>query len=123
MNQEIPFDNYNTLDYAMHRHDIERIEEVDFGEINKRLKEGWALLALFPIHNADDIGGTDTSVWGYMGVPRSQTCVGSSFSRGKRLKHIATEKVWNHMNKTWHCPVCEANEIDTTEAPRSTGSD
>ena len=32
--QEIPFDNYNTLDYAMHRHDIERIEEVEPGGIN-----------------------------------------------------------------------------------------
>jgi len=106
-NQEIPFDNYNTLDYAMHLHDIERIEEVEFVEINARLKEGWALLALHNVFSdfLND-GRPYSDVWGYMGVPRPQFCtIGFSKEHPQRV-----QKIWDHQNNEWECRYCTEHD-------------
>jgi hypothetical protein len=87
----------------MYAHDIERIEEVEFLEINARLKEGWVLLALHNIFSdfLND-GRPYSNVWGYMGVPRPQFCTNSF----KDDHPERVQKEWNHQRNEWQCRWC-----------------
>lgn len=103
MDEQPNFDNYNTLDYAVYRHDIERLEEVRFTDLNKRLNEGWALLHLATIYSQDGVF-QESAVWAYMGIPRARHCQGA-FSEF----HERTQAVWDHVARVWVCPICHSN--------------
>ena len=93
MNQEIPFGNYNTLDYAMHRHDIYHIKATrNIGQANLDMYEGWVLLWI-----GNDGDGDLNYI---LGQPRPKYC--------PAIHGTPTARVWNHMAKIWQCPVCEA---------------
>jgi hypothetical protein len=120
MNQEIPFDNYNTLHYAMHLHDIERIAQVETVDINENLRKGWVLLALFtqteicwelppfPVHTTA----------AYMGKPRPQYCSGNWSDDD--LHPDNTQKTWNHDRKEWECRWCIEDDAYAENAIKGT---
>lgn len=88
------------LDYAMHRHDIERLEVVPFygrdddgdkqykNMVNLRLTQGWKVLGLF----AD----ADNEASSIMGIPRPKEC----------SKHLDTIRAYYIRDDKWHCPEC-----------------
>ncbi|MHC4649199.1 MAG: hypothetical protein ACYTBJ_27425 [Planctomycetota bacterium] len=53
------------LDYAMYRHDIERLESVGIQDANEKIALGWK-----PLHMTSHEWGTDV----IMGVPRPKEC-------------------------------------------------
>jgi len=107
------------LDYAMHRHDIERLEKVPFygrgpdhnpkhnelayiNMVNYRLAEGWKVLGL----------GTDadSEPFAFMGVPRPKECGGLPKHDGLKVYSLRDDK--------WHCPKCLA-EWETRNTPEA----
>ncbi len=90
------------LDYAMHRHDIERLEKVSFyarnpdegketpfrNMVNIRLAQGWKVLSLF--------SDADNEPAAIMGVPRPKECT----------RHLDTVKTYYLRDDDWHCPEC-----------------
>jgi len=81
------------LDYAMHRHDIERIERVLFDdvEVNNRMADGQK-----PLHMGHDGDGDLVIVFG---IPRPKEC----------SKH-AVIKEYYLRDDSWNCPTCLAEQ-------------
>jgi len=103
--QELEFDSYNTMDYAMHRHDIKRLEELtNLQEVNNKLALGWVLLAIIQV--GDQIQEGEPMCYSHpiyiMGVPRPRMCLGNF-----KIKHDPMAMIWHHSEKEWHCPTCE----------------
>lgn len=103
--------SYETINYAMHQHDVERIAEVETVDINENLRKGWVLLGLFtktkifyesppfPVH-------TTTA---YMGIPRPQFCT-YNFINGHPDK---VQQGWDHQNNEWECRYCSEHDAHT----------
>jgi len=90
------------LDYAMYRHNIERLEEVVLPEANDKIALGWKPLAIGNIHTSGFSfdGDQNSEFYLVMGVPRPKPC--------DRLKetHDGVVKVYNLRDDTWDCPEC-----------------
>ena len=101
MNNEQPFGNYNTLDYAMHRHDIYHIKATrNIGQANLDMYEGWVLLWI-----GNDGDGDLNYI---LGQPRPKYCKGHFDSDHG---HSAPElKQWDHNREEWVCRTCLEHE-------------
>ena len=106
------------IPYAMHVHDIERLENVSFharnpdegketpfrNMVNIRLGQGWKVLLLF--------SDADNEPAAIMGVPHIQYCHGghvvkSNTGRGIIVNgHLKTIKAWDHQRTEWYCTTC-----------------
>jgi len=81
------------LDYAMHIHDIERLESVEgTEEVNKKIADGWKPLLITNFYHASGVPFPVV----YMGVPRPKEC----------SRHLDTIKVYYLRDDDWKCPEC-----------------
>ena len=99
------------LDYAMGRHDIERLEEVPLGIANEKMAIGWKSLHIGNIHTSGFPfdGDHNSEFYIVMGVPRPKEC-----NRWKE-PHEDIVKIYNLRDDKWECPKCLAHPLEDGE--------
>lgn len=105
------------LDYAMERHNIERLEEVSALKVNEKLALGWKAFHAGVIHLPDS--GEDSAFWFIMGVPRPKYCIGEQYVStifGQQIrskKHERAELKYHVRHDMWWCPCCHRQVQDS----------
>lgn len=106
------------LDYAIYRHDIERIEEYsDFREVNNHMKnDGWVLLAIIQFADTDTFYKSGEPIYNasaiyVMGIPRPQYCKEWGGEHPKQAL-----KQWDHVRKEWECRWCTEHDAHKKNA-------